>query len=382
MPRAIYADFNGTTPPGSGAKAWMSKALETWGNPSSVHALGQQARGLLDEARASVAKACGRKPSEVVFTSGGSEANTMALWGSAMGKKDYRILTSTVEHSSVRDTCTMLARLGAKVEYVKIKASGELDWDDFVAKLDRFNPNLISLMTANNETGVLFPVPEIVREARARKILVHTDAVQALGKLSATYWEGADLISLSAHKIRGPKGVGALLLRDGLQLESTHFGGGQETKRRGGTENLMGICGFAGACSELSQDPHDDASSSLATLRNRFEAEIKEFLTGTTIVGETARRLSNTSNIRFRGISSEVLLSALDLDGLYISAGSACSSGSLKPSPVLLAMGFSENEARECVRFSWGVITTESEILEAAKLVASHVTRIRERKGR
>ncbi len=378
MPRAIYADFNGTTPPGSAAIAWMSKALEYWGNPSSVHALGQQARGLLDEARGIVAATCRRKPSEVVFTSGGSEANTMALWGSALGKTDYRILTSAVEHSSVRDTCTLLAKLGVKIEIVAIKSNGELDWEDFLTKLSQFKPNLISLMTANNETGVLFPIPDIVNEAKARKILVHTDAVQGMGKISAAYWGGADLVSVSAHKIQGPKGVGALLLREGLQLESTHFGGGQETKRRGGTENLMGICGFAGACTGLMAGAPDHVTA----LRDRFESELKNTLTGITIMGESAKRLSNTSNIRFSGVFSEVLLSSLDLDGLYISAGSACSSGSLKPSPVLLAMALPESEARECVRFSWGQITMESDVLDAAKLVASHVTRIRERKAR
>ncbi len=376
MPRTIYADYNGTTKPGPEAREWMLKAMDSWGNPSSVHRLGQQARGLLDEARSLVAQACGRRPAEVVFTSGGSEANTMALWGSALAQHGLRVLTSPIEHSSVRDTLAALGRLGGSFAIVNVLPTGELDWIDFLQKLDEFKPHLISLMAANNETGILFPLPDIIREARARGIRVHTDAVQALGKVSSDFWEGADLVSVSAHKIQGPKGIGALLVREGLQLECTHFGGAQETKRRGGTENLVGICGFAGACSALSPSTPER----VGILRDLFEKHLAEKLEDFSVIGGAARRLSNTSNIRFPGVSSEVLLSVLDLDGVYVSAGSACSAGSLKPSPVLLAMGLPEADARECVRFSWGSLTTEDEVTETAALVASHVSRIRERR--
>ncbi len=373
----IYADFNGTTPTCPAAQAWMSKAIECWGNPSSIHKLGQASRGLLDEARGEVARACERKPGDVVFTSGGSEANTLALLGSVLGNTGYRVLSTPVEHSSVRDTCALISRLGATVEMVKIDPSGQLNWPDFLAKLDSFKPQLVSIMTANNETGVVFPLPEIVAECRSRKILVHTDAVQGFGKLPAAFWNQADFVSISAHKILGPKGAGALLIHEGLKLENTHFGGGQETKRRGGTENIVGISGFAGACTALKPE-----AESVAGLRDLFEAKLHHSLSDLVVMGAATKRLPNTSQIQFSGVSSEVLLSALDLDGLYVSAGSACSSGSLKPSPVLLAMGLSESAARECLRFSWGPLTTEAEVVTAANLVAGHVTRIRERKSR
>ncbi len=376
MPRAIYADYNGTTQPSPEAKQWMLKAMESWGNPSSTHRLGQEARGLLDEARTLVAKACERNLKDVVFTSGGSEANTMALWGMALSRPGLRILTSPIEHSSIRGTLAGLNRLGGAFDMVKVLPTGELDWIDFLAKLDEFKPHLVSLMTANNETGVLLPIPEVVREARARGIIVHTDAVQALGKVSPAFWNGADLVSVSAHKIQGPKGAGALLIREGLQMDRTHFGGPQETKRRGGTENLVGISGFAGACSALKPD----CAERVGALRDTFERVLSERLEDFSVIGGAAKRTPNTSNLRFPGVSSEVLLSALDLDGLYVSAGSACSAGSLKPSPVLLAMGLSEAHARECVRFSWGSLTTEDEVIKAAGLVASHVSRIRERR--
>ena len=376
MPRNIYADWNGTTPIGQTAQTWMGKAIASWGNPSSIHQVGQAARGLLDEARAEIARVCERKPAEVVFTSGGSEANTMALWGSSLLKPGFKLLTLPVEHSSVRATCPMVTKQGGTVEKVKIQASGQLNWPDFVTKLEEFQPDLVSIMAANNETGVIYPLPEIIAECRARGVKVHTDAVQAFGKLPASFWNGADLISLSAHKILGPKGVGALLVSEGLQLQSTHFGGSQETKRRGGTENMVGIAGFAGACRELSPA----CQEKLGPWRDAFEAHLTSTLTDISILGRDTRRLGNTSKIWFGGISSEILLGALDLDGLFVSSGSACSSGSLMPSPVMLAMGLTEKEALECLRFSWGPNTTEDDVATAAQLVASHVTRIRERK--
>lgn len=296
----------------------------------------------------------------------------MALWGAVLANPELRLVVSTVEHSSVIDTARLLESKGTAVAWAPVTGSGELDLPAFCELLDSFKPHLVSVMAANNETGVIFPIPELAKLCRERGILLHTDAVQAFGKLPVSHWAGADFVSVSAHKIGGPKGAGALVVRKGRKLVSTHYGGSQEIKRRGGTENTLGIAGFAGACAQLPAFAEPPLE--------RFERGIKAGLTDFLIAGEAAPRLPTTTNVRFLGIPAEVLLSAFDLEGLCVSAGSACSSGSISPSHVLLAMGLSTQEAREGLRFSWGPSTTTAEIDTAVSLVIEHVNRIRSRR--
>jgi cysteine desulfurase len=372
----IYADFNATTPLGTEAKQGILRATELWGNPSSAHALGRQAAALLAEARASVARAVGATPEEVVFTSGGSEANTLALWGSCLKEeKDFRIISSRIEHSSIRGTLAFLESRGAKIEYVKVLPTGNIDMAHFAQLLAEFKPQLVSIMAVNNETGVVLPTPEIGKLCRTAGTLFHTDAVQGFGKVGSEHWASADFVSVSAHKIHGPKGIGALVVRKGRQLMPTHFGGAQEIKRRGGTENIIGIAGFGGAARELEKTDW----THIRELRDALEDRLRFALEPVTVQGRSETRVPNTSNLRFPGVSSQVILGALDLDGICVSAGSACSSGSITPSHVLLEMGLSPEEARECVRLSFGKSSTAEELEAVGSRLISHVERIRAR---
>jgi cysteine desulfurase len=381
MHRFIYADFNATTPPGPAAIAAMTEAFTTWGNPSSAHGIGRKAAELVERARGAVARLAGVEANEVVFTSGGSEANTAAILGSYLLPREepFRLLTSGVEHSSVRDCAAMLASRGAQVHRVPVHRDGTLDWQAFETALGTFRPHLVSLMAANNETGVLFPTAEIARACAERGVLFHTDAVQALGKIPSGQWNQADFIAVSAHKIHGPKGAGALIVRRGAKLVPTHFGGSQEIKRRGGTEGVVAIAGFGGACTAA---PDADALGKLQALRDRFEQALKAEIAGIHFAGEGTARLPGTSNACLPGIASEVLLGALDLEGVCVSAGSACSSGSISPSHVLLELGLTREQAKQCLRFSWGTPTTADDIDTVARLVINHVTRIRARGSR
>jgi cysteine desulfurase len=370
----IYVDYNGSSPLCQGARDAMLKAFECWGNPSSIHRAGREASGLLEKARDQVASSLGVTSQEVVFTSGGSEANTLALLGShLLVGNGFRLLTSKVEHSSSRETVTLLQKLGAQVTFARVLPTGALDLEDFEKQVRTQKPHLVSLMTANNETGVQFPIEAVGRICQEHGALLHTDAIQSFGKGEGFPWANADYVSVSAHKVHGPKGCGALIVRKGRALIPIHYGGSQEIKRRGGTHNLIGICGFGGACADLS-------SPDLAPLRDHFEKRLTESLEGISIQGLGADRLSNTSNIRFHGIGSEVLLSVLDLEGICVSAGSACSSGSLLPSAVLVEMGLTPTEAKECLRFSWGRYSNRTEVDTVADTVISQVQRIRSRK--
>jgi cysteine desulfurase len=374
----IFADYNSTTPLGAAAKTAILNACEIWGNPNSSHRLGREALKLLDVARGHVALAVGVTPHEVVFTSGGSEANTNALMGSYFATpQSFRLLTSRIEHSSIQGTVALLKSLGAVVEYAEFKASGELDVDALQRQIGEFKPTLVSLMAANNETGVVYPIAQVAGICKAAGVLFHTDAVQALGKVAAEDWNMADLISVSAHKIYGPKGAGALVVRNNVKLVSTHFGGSQEIKRRGGTQNMIGIAGFGGACSAL---PTPEQIAQVRALRDAFEEKLFAGAEDVFIFGRDLTRSPNTTNVRFAGIAAEVMLSALDIDGVCISAGSACTSGSILPSHVLTALGLPESHARECFRTSWGLPSQPADVDRVATLVLNHVHRIRSRK--
>lgn len=375
----VYADFNATTPLGDAALEAIRQGFECWGNPSSTHKAGRDALALIQNARSRVATATGRQPENVIFTSGGSEAGALALQGAfwETTERPFRLLSSRLEHSSIRDCIKRLGELGAEVRYVKTLPSGALDEADFERTLQEFKPHLVSLMTANNETGVVYPIPKLATLAKQQGALFHTDAVQAFGKLDPAHWADCPLVSISAHKIHGPKGVGALLADLSVKLRPTHFGGAQEIKRRGGTENVLGILGFGGACREL---PEQSQWDQVRQWRDGFEAALRAEFPELRIQGEDCPRLPNTSNVRIPGVSAEVMLSALDLDGVCVSAGSACSSGSLTPSHVLVEMGLTPDEARECLRVSFGKTTRPEEVDTVRTLVIKHGKRILSRR--
>jgi cysteine desulfurase len=370
-----YFDANATTPPLPAVKEAFAQAWECWGNPSSTHASGRQARELLESARAQVASAVGVPAKELVFTSGGTEANTMVLfgaWASVPAEAGpFELITSPLEHSSVLDTARELERRGARVRTIAPEPAA------LERALAERPAHLVSFMAANNETGSISDVPGLLAVARRYGALVHVDAVQALGKIDAPFWNGADFLSLSAHKIRGPKGVGALVVRRGLKLTPLLFGGNQERKRRGGTENLPGIAGFAAAAAQLDVG----AWKALAPLRDRLEARLVDALPNVHFHGQSGPRLPNTTNLRFAGVDAAVLLSALDLDGFAVSAGSACSSGSIAPSHVLRGLGLREEEAREGLRIALGPWHDEASVDSLAEAMIGHVRRILARRA-
>jgi cysteine desulfurase len=309
--------------------------MEVTGNPSSVHGEGRAARQLLDDARETIARALGTIAPTMVFTSGGSEANNLALRGVAV----ERILVSAIEHPSVIEAAKAT---GKPVEVIPVTAAGVIDLDA-LAKLLPGPRVLVSVMLANNETGVVQPVREAVALAQTRGALVHCDAVQALGKLPVNFGLlGVDLLTVSAHKLGGPVGAGALVIRDGLAVTPLIVGGGQELRRRAGTENIAGVAGFAAVVSEKRFDVKE--------LRDRFEAELED----ATIFGRNRERLPNTTCFALAGMSAETLLMAFDLEGIAVSSGSACSSGKVAKSHVLSAMGVAPELAGAAIRVSLG----------------------------
>lgn len=342
----VYLDYNATAPLKPAAKAAMIEAMELIGNPSSVHRFGRSTRRLLEDSRAKVAALVGVAPSRVVFTSGGTEANGLALVGS--GRR--RALISAIEHDSVRAAAQRLPQ----TDEIPVSGDGIVD----LAALDRLlganaSDVIVSVMLANNETGVVQPVAEIAAFAHSRGALVHCDAVQAAGKLPLDVAAlGVDLLTLSAHKLGGPAGVGALVVRDGLDLAPVMVGGGQERRRRGGTENLTGIAGFGAAAAAVVDDLADQPR--LAAFRDRIEAGVQALAPAARVFGADAQRLANTSCLTMPGVTSEIQVMAFDLAGVAVSAGAACSSGKVAASHVLRAMGIVEAEAASAIRVSLG----------------------------
>jgi cysteine desulfurase len=358
----IYLDHNATTPPAAAALAEaVACQTEAFGNPSSLHWAGQEARLRLDRARQQVAALLGARPEEILFTSGATEADNLVLQGLAAGHPGGHIVTTAIEHPGVLAPCRQLEARGFRVTRVLPGADGVVAPAAVAAALaaDTF---LVSVMLANNDTGVLQPVREIAALARARGIAFHSDATQAVGKLPVDVRElGADYLTLSAHKLRGPKGVGALFCRDGQAPAAQILGGGQESGHRAGTENLPAIAGFGRAC-VLARESLVAEGLRLGALRHRLETGLRTRFPGVRLNGHPEQRLPNTLNVGFPGVSALPLVLNLDLLGIAISAGSACSSGSAEPSHVLLAMGQSPEEARGGVRFSLGAETTAAEI--------------------
>jgi cysteine desulfurase len=371
----IYLDYNATTPLDPGALEAMVAALgEGFGNPSSLHWYGQRARAAVEEARGQVAALVGAAPAEIVFTGSGTEADNLALRGVAAAAREprRRIVASAVEHHAIVHTLRALAEDGWPVATVRVLETGRVDADDLAAKVDD-GVALVSLMLANNETGVIEPVKEAAALAHARGALFHCDAVQAAGKIPVDVQDlGVDLLSLSAHKFYGPKGVGALYVRRGTPMRALLQGGAQERNRRAGTENVAGIVGMGRAAAVVRKTLEGEAAR-LASLRDRLEAKLLA-LPGARRNGDGAR-VPNTTNVSFAGAEAEGLVMALDLLGIAVSTGAACAAGGTEPSHVLGAMGLPRERVQASLRFSLGRATTEGDVERVAEAVATCLER-------
>ena len=381
--RPIYFDYNATTPLDPAVRDAMLPFLgEIWGNPSSVHQIGRRARALLDEARDRCAVVLGAKPSEIIFTSGGTESNTLAIFGTArlLKSKGRHIITSAVEHHAVLHCCEYLAKKeGFDLTVLAVDSQGLIN-PDVLRKALRLDTILVSLMAANNEIGTIQPIAELGAICREHGVVFHTDAVQWIGKQPFTdiHQFNADLVSICAHKFHGPKGVGLLYARSPLHPDPTQFGGAHENERRAGTENLPGIIGLAEALERFVRVPvfNDDA---LRVLTSRL-AETVAAQPGASLVGPSAIRLANTISFVFPASDSISLLAALDLEGICASSGSACSSGSLEPSHVISALGLPAQSANALVRFSLGRDSNLAEVDHVAAVLPAVLDRLQRTK--
>lgn len=383
--RRVYLDNSATTPVDPRVAAAMTRAVvETFGNASSVHSFGQQARAAIDRARREVATLIGARQNEIVFTSGGTESNNLALRGvcEAAAAHGRHIITSVIEHPSVAGVCLELEKRGWEVTRLPVYGNGVVRIEDVAAAL-RPDTVLITVMLANNEIGTIQPAAEIgalVRTQRAagqKHLWFHTDAVQAAGRLRLNVEEfGCDLLTMSGHKLYAPKGVGALYVRRGVRLHGQNVGGHQERERRAGTENVPGIVAF-GEAAKLAREEFEQRSLHDRMLRDKFEAVVSERIRDVVLNGDREQRLGHLSNISFRFIEGEGLLINLDLEGVAVSTGSACSSGTLEPSPVIRALGVDDETARGSIRFSFGKDNTEAEVDYAVEVLARAVERLR-----
>ncbi len=375
----IYIDHNATTPLDHEVLDEMLPFLrDDWGNPSSVHWAARGPKAAMDTARERVAALLNCAPLEVVFTATGTEGDNHAIKGVALAKKNKgnHIITTVVEHPAVLNTCKYLEKEGFAVTYLKVDAMGRLDLDELRAAI-RPETILISIMYANNETGVIFPIDEIGEIAREKGIVFHTDAVQAVGKIPIDVKTlKVDLLTLSGHKLYGPKGTGALFVRRGVRLVPLMHGGHQERNRRGGTENVAGLVGLGKAC-EMANESMEENVKHMSGLRDRLEKGIAAKIPDIKINGDVEHRLPNTANISFEYVEGESLLLGLDMMGVAASSGSACTSGSLEPSHVLLAMSLSHEMSHGSVRFSFGKDNTEAEIDYIIEVMPPIVERMR-----
>ncbi|MEE9173279.1 MAG: cysteine desulfurase family protein [candidate division NC10 bacterium] len=381
MGSRIYLDYSATTPVDPQVREAMRPYFEgAFGNPSAAHALGREAKATLEQARETVAGLLGTADKdEVVFASSGTEADNLALAGTAFAyqERGRHIITSAVEHAAVLETCTALERGGFSVTYLPVNGHGVLDLEQ-LRRAIRPDTILVSLMHANNEVGMLFPLAEIGAITKERGVLFHTDAVQSFGKVPLDVRHcKIDLLSLSAHKIYGPKGVAALYVRRGVRLQSLLRGGGQERGRRAGTENVPAIVGLAEAARLMFLEMPGEGER-MGKLRDRFEAGVLARIEGVRVNAQKGPRLSHTSNLTFEGVEAQTLVAALDLEGIAVSAGSACHVGSLQPSHVLRAMGLSPEHVEGSLRFSLGRFTREEDIDSVLVILPHLVARLRE----
>ena len=378
-----YLDYNATTPVDPAVlEAMLPFLADNFGNASSIHSAGQRARAAVDCARDSVAALLGAKASEIVFTSGGTESDNLAISGfvsgaaskSAAGSK--HIITTAIEHHAVLRSCQALEQQGIEVTYIPVGNGGVVNPDE-IGRALRPETILISVMHANNELGTIQPIEEIGRIAAEADVYFHCDAVQSAGKLPLDVHQlGVDLLSISAHKMYGPKGAGALYVRTGTPLAPQFYGGHHERDRRPGTENVPGIVGLGKAC-ELARTNLATETQRIAALRDRLQSAILDAISSVRVNGDAAHRAPNTTNLSFAAAGGEAMLIALDLLGVACSTGAACSSGAVEPSHVLLAVGLSPDEARSSLRFSLGRQTTSEEIDYAIASIPEVVSRLR-----
>ncbi|HEV8135879.1 MAG TPA: cysteine desulfurase family protein [Pyrinomonadaceae bacterium] len=384
--RQVYLDHSATTPVDERVAAAMSRSLaETFGNASSVHTFGQKARSAVDRARREVAALIGARQNEIVFVSGGTEANNLAIRGLSEAAAQYgrHLVTSAIEHPSVRGVCDRLEKEGWDVTRLPVYDNGIVKIDD-VRQALRADTVLVTAMLANNEIGTIQPVKEIGRLIRERRnsgrksLWFHTDAVQAAGRLEIDVDElGCDLLSLSGHKLYAPKGIGALYVRKGVRLVEQNVGGHQERERRGGTENVPGIVAF-GEAARIAGEEFQKRNDHVKSLRDRFEAAVETRISEIVINGDRHQRLPHLTNISFRFIEGEGLLINLDMNGIAVSTGSACSSGTLEPSPVIRALGRNDELARGSIRFSFGKDNSEADVDYVVEVLVEVVERLRE----
>lgn len=375
--RRVYFDNNATTPVlPEIQEAMRPYFFDRFGNASSIHHHGQETRAAVERARESVAALLNCRPAEVVFTSGGTEGDNLAIFG--LVRSGDHVITSTIEHHAVLNSCKHLEAMGCEVTYVPVDSRCLVDPDD-VRRALRPNTKLITIMMANNETGVLQAVDELGKIAAEADVYFHTDAVQAAGKVPLDVKKvNCDLLSISGHKMHAPQGVGALYVRKGTQLQPLFYGGSHERSRRAGTENVPGIIAL-GKAAEIARQALDRGDlAQISAMRGRIENAILDEIEATGVNGAGAPRVPNTTNIHFDYIEGEALVIALDLKGLAVSTGAACSSGAIEPSHVLTAMGLTPDRARASLRFSLGKENTPDEVDFALSLIPSTVSRLRE----
>ncbi len=376
----VYFDYNATTPllPAV-AEAMSAAARDLFGNASSVHFFGQQAKAAIDAARSSVAALIGADPLEVVFTGGGTEADNLAIRGAAEAleaAKKRHLIASAIEHEAVLNTLKALARRGWKTTLLDVDQSGIVS-PNRLREAITADTAVVSVMHANNEIGTIQPIAELAAIAHEHGALMHTDAVQSVGKIPVDVHKlGVDLLSLSAHKFNGPKGAGALWIRRGTRLQPIQTGGKHERGRRAGTENVPAIVGM-GVAARLAAEKLEAEEARVGALRDRLEEGILRGVTGTAINGARMSRVPNTTNISFDRVEAESLLIALDLEGVAVSTGSACSSGTLEPSHVLRAMGFPAHRTQNSLRFSLGVFSTQEDVDRVVEILPRLVEKLR-----
>jgi cysteine desulfurase len=376
----IYFDYNATTPMASEAiEAVTAATRDLYGNASSVHHFGQQAKAAVDDARSALAALLGADPSEIVFTSGGTESDNFAIRGAAEAlepAKRRHLIATGIEHEAVLNTFKALARRGWRTTLLPLDQSGIVS-PDRLREVITDDTALVSVMHANNEIGTIQPVAELAAIAHERGALMHTDAVQSVGKIPVGVRAlGVDLLSLSAHKFNGPKGAGALWIKRGTRLAPHQTGGKHERNRRAGTENVPALAGL-GVAATLAAAKMAGEAGRVGALRDRLEEGVLRAVQGTAVNGQRDRRVPNTTNISFDGVEAESLLIALDLEGIAVSTGSACSSGTLEPSHVLRAMGLPVHRTQNSLRFSLGAFSTEAEVDRVVDVLPRLVEKLR-----
>lgn len=379
MEKLIYLDHNATTPTDPRAMAAMSPYFsQSYGNPSSIYRLAQEAEEAKEAARVKVARILNARPNEIVFTSGGTESDNFAIKGIAFANRESgnHIITSAIEHHAVLNTCKWLEKQGFRVTYIGVDRYGLVDLDELKDAITA-ETILISVMHANNEVGTIEPLREIAEFAKGAGVYLHTDAAQTVGKIPTDVNElGVDLLSLSGHKLYAPKGIGALFIRRGTKIDSLLHGGHHERNRRAGTENVPGMVGFGKAC-EIAMEEGEEEGRRLKAFRDRLERGIAERIDEVIVNGHPERRLPGTLNLCVKYVEGESILLNLDFEGIAASSGSACTSGSLEPSHVLLAMGIPPEAAHGSLRFSLGHDNTEEDIERVIEVLPPVVEKLR-----